>query len=42
MRRTLVLVVTLAGLASACGRYAVRPNEKEFLADPVMTFDGDL
>ena len=41
MRRTLLLVVSLASLASACGRYAVRPNEKEFLADPVMTFEGD-
>ena len=41
MRRTLLLVVSIAGLASACGRYAVRPNEKEFLADPVMTFEGD-
>lgn len=41
MRRTLLLVVSLGCLASACGRYAVRPNEKEFLADPVMSFDDD-
>jgi len=31
----------LAILASSCGRYAVRANEKELLADPVMTFDED-
>ncbi|MBK9031727.1 MAG: DUF4266 domain-containing protein [Myxococcales bacterium] len=43
MLRLSALVVSLAILAglSACGRYAVRPNEKEFLADPVMAFDGD-
>ena len=34
---TMVLVSVLAG----CGRFAVRANEKEHLADPVMAFDGD-
>jgi hypothetical protein len=27
--------------ASGCGRYAVRPNEKEHLADRTMQFDPD-
>ena len=31
------LLVSLAG----CGRFAVRPNEKEHLADRTMRFDGD-
>ena len=40
------LIPTLAFLALAaalagCGRFAVRANEKEYLADPLMTFDGD-
>jgi hypothetical protein len=26
---------------SACGRFAVRPNEKEHLADRTMQFDDD-
>ena len=28
-------------LAAACGRHAVRANEKELLADPIMVFDQD-
>jgi len=35
--RALFLVLVLAG----CGRNAVRASEKEFLADPVMTFSED-
>jgi hypothetical protein len=34
---SLVLVAALAG----CGRFAVRPNEKEHLADRTMRFDPD-
>ena len=34
---SVVLLVSLAG----CGRFAVRPNEKEHLADRTMRFDGD-
>ena len=37
--RALFLVVALA--AGACGKNAVRPREKEFLADRVMVFDKD-
>jgi hypothetical protein len=33
----LLLLVALAG----CGRFAVRPNEKEHLADRIMRFDAD-
>jgi hypothetical protein len=33
----LLLILALAG----CGRFAVRPNEKEHLADRTMKFDGD-
>jgi hypothetical protein len=32
-----VLALALAG----CGRFAVRPNEKEHLADRTMRFDPD-
>lgn len=28
-------------LAAGCGRHAVRPNEKEHLADRTMRFDDD-
>jgi hypothetical protein len=38
--RTLAAFVVAAALAG-CGRHAVRANEKEFLADPIMTFDQD-
>lgn len=41
MPRLTALIVLCAALAGGCGRYAVRPNEKEFLADPVMSFEGD-
>ena len=34
---SLLLVIALAG----CGRFAVRPNEKEHLADRTMQFDPD-
>lgn len=34
---SVVLIVALAG----CGRFAVRPNEKELLADRTMRFDPD-
>jgi hypothetical protein len=42
MRAVIVayLVFMLASLAG-CGRHAVRASEKEFLADPIMTFDED-
>jgi hypothetical protein len=40
MLRTLSFVVAVV-LATGCGRFAVRPNEKEHLADPIMTFDQD-
>lgn len=40
MLRALSLVVVATTL-TGCGRFAVRPNEKEHLADPVMTFDQD-
>ena len=40
--RIIPTIAVLALLALAgCGRFAVRANEKEFLADPVMAFDGD-
>jgi hypothetical protein len=35
---SLILLLALAG----CGRWAVRPNEKEHLADRTMRFDADL
>jgi hypothetical protein len=31
----------LASFAAGCGRYAVRPDEKEYLADRIMQFDVD-
>jgi hypothetical protein len=39
LRTSLLLAALLA--IGGCGRYAVRANEKEFLADPAMAFDGD-
>ena len=39
MRRIFILM-TLASLAG-CGRYAVRADEKEFLADRIMQPDYD-
>ena len=38
--RLLAALLIIAGLAG-CGRHAVRPNEKELLADPIMIFDQD-
>lgn len=38
--RALAVVILLA--TAACGRWAVRPNEKEHLADRTMRFDPDL
>ena len=34
-------LILFALFASACGRYAVRPDEKEFLADRIMQPDFD-
>ena len=36
----LIAAMLLVAL-SACGRWAVRPNEKEHLADRTMKFDHD-
>lgn len=42
MTRALLCTITLAiATLAGCGRQAVRASEKEFLADPVMTFDDD-
>lgn len=41
MRTSTTLLLLLALLAAGCGRFAVRANEKEFLADPAMAFDHD-
>src|SRR5262249_4616695 len=38
--RTIVALLALASLG-ACGRWAVRPNEKEHLADRTMRFDAE-
>jgi hypothetical protein len=35
-----IIVLSLLSLAG-CGRYAVRPDEKEFLADRIMRPDFD-
>ena len=40
MTKAIGFFVICAAL-SGCGRYAVRPNEKEFLADRIMQFDYD-
>ena len=37
--RAVAVVIVLA--TAACGRWAVRPNEKEHLADRTMRFDPD-
>ncbi len=39
MTRLILLLLTLT--SAACGRYAVRPDEKEFLADRIMQPDYD-
>ncbi|MCX5744022.1 MAG: DUF4266 domain-containing protein [Proteobacteria bacterium] len=42
MKRLAVLVTVVVSLgSSACGKFAVRASEKEFLADQVMVFDDD-
>jgi hypothetical protein len=35
------MILIVGALVAACGRYAVRASEKEYLADPTMTFDND-
>ncbi len=40
MKHLLALALVSLALA-ACGRNAVRANEKEFLADRIMVFDSD-
>ena len=40
MRRVFILLA-LASLVAGCGRYAVRADEKEFLADRIMQPDYD-
>jgi hypothetical protein len=36
-----VMILGLVVLASACGMHAVRPAEREHLADRIMLFDDD-
>lgn len=38
--RRAAALLALVGLVG-CGRYAVRPNEKEVLSDRTMRFDND-
>ena len=40
MKTTLALILVCLGLAG-CGRYAVRADEKEYLADRIMQPDYD-
>ena len=37
----MVAAVAVVVAVSGCGRWAVRPNEKEHLADRTMRFDAD-
>ena len=39
--RIAAAVLLASAALTACGRHAVRPNEKELLADPIMLFDQD-
>jgi hypothetical protein len=41
MTKWTILCALLVSLASGCGRYAVRADEKEFLADRIMQPDYD-
>jgi hypothetical protein len=41
MRKTFYALALLSTLAAGCGRYAVRPDEKEHLADRIMQTDFD-
>jgi hypothetical protein len=36
-----MLMGAVLAIAAGCGRWAVRPNEKEHLADRTMRFDSD-
>ena len=36
-----IVALALALASAGCGRHAVRANEKQYLADPVMVFDDD-
>lgn len=36
-----VVLLSCVALGAGCGRFAVRPNEKEHLADRTMQFDPD-
>jgi len=35
------IMLTVFSMAAGCGRYAVRPDEKEYLADRIMQPDYD-
>lgn len=37
----LVAVAALSAALGGCGRFAVRPSEKEYLSDRTMRFDTD-
>ena len=39
---TRIIIVSLVILAAGCGRYAVRADEKELLADRIMQPDYDV
>jgi hypothetical protein len=42
MHKAVVAAIALfLALASGCGRYAVRPDEKEYLADRIMQIGFD-
>lgn len=44
MHKTILTFCAIASfslLLGGCGRYAVRPDEKEYLADRIMQFDVD-
>ena len=41
MKRIIITLGLVAIATAGCGRFAVRANEKEHLANPVMTFDED-
>lgn len=41
MKLVLSTLAVVSLLLVGCGRYAVRANEKEHLANPVMQFDED-
>jgi len=41
VRKTFCAIALFALGAAGCGRYAVRPDEKEYLADRIMQRDFD-